>query len=161
MSLGYLCIRTLRFTNDLLNLIFVCVFLVIPFLGIRPVLPLRHWTKWITIILLFPLLAFSFLSLVFMVSCDIPAAVQHRELSRELASVHQGHYSVHLLWQETAGGALGPHGLGLEQRMSIAPGLYVRQAFRLFRGSQSGEPLITRRKRSKIADSWQLRTSGG
>jgi len=40
MSLGYLCIRTLRFTNDLLNLIFVCVFLVIPFLGIRPVLPL-------------------------------------------------------------------------------------------------------------------------
>jgi len=103
----------------------------------------------------------SLASLVFMVSCDIPAAVQHRELSRELASVHQGHYSVHLLWQETAGGALGPHGLGLEQRMSIAPGLYVRQAFRLFRGSQSGEPLITRRKRSKIADSWQLRTSGG
>lgn len=59
MSLGYLCIRTLRFTNDLLNLIFVCVFLVIPFLGIRPVLPLRHWTKWITIIFLFPLMAFS------------------------------------------------------------------------------------------------------
>lgn len=138
MSLGYLCIRILRFTSDLLNLVFVCVFLLIPFLGIRPVLRLHHWTKWITIVLLFPLMAFSLLSLVFMVSCDIPVTVQHRELSRELASVRQGHYSVHLLWQETAGGALGPHGVGLEQRMSIAPGLYVVRQVDYFEGVSEG-----------------------
>lgn len=125
MGLGYMCIRTLRFTNDLLNLGFVCAFFLIPWFGIRPVLRLRHWTKWVTTILLLPLMVLSLLSLVSMVSCDIPAAIQHRGFSRELASIRQGSYSVHLLWQETAGGALGPHGLSLEQRMPIAPGLYV------------------------------------
>jgi len=76
-------------------------------------------------VLLCPLLVLSLAFLVVTVSCDVPAAVNHRQLSRELASVRQGSYSVHLLWQETAGGGLGPHGLGLEQRMFIAPGLYV------------------------------------
>ena len=113
IALGYVCIRTLRFTSDGLNVAFVCAFLLTAFLAIRPVLRLGRWAKALTV-LLAPLWALSLLMLLLTASCDIPAVVAHRELSRELGSVRQGHYSVHLLWQETAGGAVGPHGVGLE-----------------------------------------------
>ena len=59
------------------------------------------------------------------VSCDLPAVLQHRELSRELAHIQQENCSVYLLRESTPGGALGAHGVALEQRMSIVPGLYV------------------------------------
>ena len=125
MALEYLCIRTLRFTNGLLNVAFVCLFFLIPFLAAREALRLGGWLKYVTTILLVPLLALSMLSLILTVSCDLPAVIEHRELSRELAYVQQGNYSVHLLWEETAGGALGPHGVSLEQRMFVVPGLYL------------------------------------
>ena len=138
LVVGYLCIRTLRFTNDLLNVLFVCAFLLIPFLAIRPVLQLRHWPKVVTTILLCPLLVLSLAFLLPTVSCDVPAVLEHREFSRELASVRQRSYSVHLMWQETAGGGVGPHGLGLEQRMSIAPGFYVVRHLDYFEGVSTG-----------------------
>jgi len=138
MGLGYLCIRTFRFTNGLLNVLFVCAFLLIPFLAIRPVLQLSRWPKLVITILLCPLLVLSLALLAITVSCDVPAAIEHHELSRELACVRQGSYSVHLLWQETAGGAVGPHGLGLEQRMSIAPGLYLVRHLDYFEGVNQG-----------------------
>src|SRR5215831_12985578 len=97
MALGYLCIRTLRFTNYFLNLAFVCLFCLIPFLAARAALRLGGWLKVATTILLVPLLALSMLFLLFTVSCDLPAVLQHREMSRELAYVQQGSYSVHLL----------------------------------------------------------------
>jgi len=125
IALGYVCIRTLRFTSDGLNVAFVCAFLLIPFLAIRPVLRFRRWAKVLTTVLLAPFWALSLFLLLFTATCDIPAVVTHRELSRELGGVRQGHYSVHLVWQETAGGAVGPHGVGLEQRMFIVPGLYA------------------------------------
>ena len=138
MALAYLCIRTLRFTNDLLNVVFVCGLLLIPFLAVRPVLRLRGWLKLVTAIILAPLLALSLLFLLVTASCDIPALVKRREASRELDYVQQGHYSVHLLWQETAGGAVGPHGVALEQRMSIVPGLYVVKQLDYFEGAHEG-----------------------
>ena len=138
IAAGYLCSRNLRFTSHVLNLAFACVFLVLPFLAIRPVLRLRRWPKVLTTIVLTPLLALSLLVLVFTAACDIPAALQHRELVRELSSVSQDHYSVHLLWEETAGGAVGPHGVGLEQRMFILPGLYVVRHLDYFEGAHSG-----------------------
>jgi hypothetical protein len=137
MVVGYLCIRTLRFTNDLLNVLFVCAFLLIPFLAIRPVLQLRRWSKVVTTILLCPLLVLS-PAFLLPVSCDVPAVLEHREFSREVASVRQGFYSVHLMWQQTAGGGIGPHGLGFEQRMSIAPGLYVVRHLDYFEGVSKG-----------------------
>lgn len=138
MGLAYLCIRILRFTNDVLNLVFVCVFLLIPFLGIRPARQLSHWPKLLAAILLYPSLALSLLFLGVTMSCDVPAAVKHRELTRELASVRQGSYSVNLLWRETAAGAVGPHGVALEQRLSIASGLYLVKHLEYFEGAREG-----------------------
>src|SRR4051812_3930048 len=115
IAAGYLCLRTLRFTSNALNLAFVCAYLILPSLAIRPVMRLRSWPKVLTTILLTPLLALSLTLLLFTVACDIPAALEHRELIRQLSSVQQGHYSVHLLWEESAGGAVGPHGVVLEQ----------------------------------------------
>lgn len=138
IGLGYVCMRTLRFTHDGLNLAFVCGFLLVPFLAVRPVLQLRRWPKVVTTILLAPLLALALVCLLITVTCDVPALVQHRQLSRELSSVQQRHYSVHLLWQETAGGAVGPHGVGLEQRMFVVPGLYMWKQLDYFEGASEG-----------------------
>jgi hypothetical protein len=138
IALGYVCIRTLRFTSDGLNVAFVCAFLLIPFLAIRPVLRFRRWAKVLTTVLLAPFWALSLFLLLFTATCDIPAVVTHRELSRELGGVRQGHYSVHLVWQETAGGAVGPHGVGLEQRMFIVPGLYAVRHLDYFEGVREG-----------------------
>jgi len=138
MGLGYLCIHTLRFTNDLLNLAFVCSFFLIPFLAARAALRLGGWLQVVTTILLFPLLALSMLALLRTVGCDLPAVVEHREMSRELACVRQRNYSVHLLWNETAGGALGPHGVALEQRISVVPGLYFVKTLDYFEGANQG-----------------------
>ncbi len=101
MGLGYLCTRTLRFTNDFLNIAFVCSFFLIPFLAAREALRPGGWLKIVTTILLVPLLALSMVSLLLTVSCYLPDAIGHVERSRELAWVQQGNYSVHLLWNET------------------------------------------------------------
>jgi hypothetical protein len=138
MGLAYLCTRTLRFTKDFLNIAFVCSFFLIPFLAAREALRLGGWLKVVTTILLVPLLAVSMVSLLLTVSCDLPDAIGHVERSRELAYVQEGNYSVHLLWNETAGGALGPHGVLLEQRMPIEPGLYLVKPLDYFEGASHG-----------------------
>jgi hypothetical protein len=138
MSLAYLCIRTLRFTNNFFNVAFVCSFFLIPFLAAREALRLGGWLKVVTTTLLVPVLAVSMLSLLLTVSCDLPAVVEHREMSRQLACVQQGNYSVHLLWEETGGGALGPHGVAVEQRMSIVPGLYMVKLLDYFESASHG-----------------------
>ena len=137
-ALGYLCIRTLRFTSDGLNVAFVCIFLLIPFLAVRPVNRFRGWAKMLATVFMAPLWTLSVLLLLLQATCDIPDVVRHVERSRELGSVQQGHYSVHLLWQETAGGAVGPHGVGLEQRMFITHGLYVVKHLDYFEGVSKG-----------------------
>ncbi len=137
-GVAYLCTRTLRFTNDFLNIAFVCSFFLIPFLAAREALRLGRWLKLVTTILLVPLLAVSMVSLLLTVSCYLPDAIGHVERSRELAYVQEGNYSVHLLWNETPGGALGPHGVLLEQRMPIVPGVYVRKPLDYFEGASHG-----------------------
>jgi len=128
--------RTLRFTHHGLNVAFV--FLSIPLFAVRPALRLPRWPKTLTLALLMPLSAFSVVGLLGMVACDIPAALSHRQLSRELCALQQGQYSVHLAWEETAGGAVGPHGVSLEQRRSILPGLYVVKSLDYFEGASKG-----------------------
>jgi hypothetical protein len=122
MGLGYLCIHTLRFTYGGLNLIFLSAFLLTPFLAIRPVLRLGRWPKRLGTIFLTPLLLLSVLLLLFSVACANLG--RHPELVRDLSTVQQGRYSVHLV-RDATGGALGPQGLSVEQRMAVAPGLYV------------------------------------
>lgn len=134
----YLCVRTLRFTHEGLNLAFGCLFFLLPLFAVKPALRLPRSAKIATLILLIPSLAFSLMGLSAMVACDIPDAVNHRQLSRELCTLQQGQYSVHLLWEETSGGAVGPHGVGLEQRRSILPGLYAVRFLDYFEGATEG-----------------------
>jgi hypothetical protein len=135
----YLCMRTLRFTNDWLNLGFFGLFLLVPLLAIAIViLRLPGRAKVWTSVFLSPFVAISLLGLLSLVTFDIPAVVAHRQLSRELSTVQQARYSVHLAWQETAGGALGPHGVLLEQRRTIVPGLYAVKTLGYFEGASEG-----------------------
>lgn len=134
----YLCMRAFRFTNAGLNPAFGCLFLLLPLFAIKPALRLTRWVKIVTLSLLMPLLAFSVVGLSAMVACDIPDAVNHRQLSRELCTLHQGQYSVHLAWEETSGGAVGPHGVILEQRRTILPGIYAVKYLDYFEGASDG-----------------------
>lgn len=138
MGLSYVCIRTLRFTNEGLNLAFVCGFLLMPWFAIRSMLGLSRWPKAVMTVFLVPLLGLSVVFLLFTARCDIPAHLEHRQLSRELSVVQQGECSVHLLWQETAGGAVGPHGLVVEQRMFVIPGLYLMKPVDYLEGASEG-----------------------
>src|SRR5580700_11418940 len=95
MGVSYLCIRTLRFTHEGLNLIFFCAFLLTPFLAIRPVLRLGRWPKLLGTIFLTPLLLLSLLLLLFSAACGNFG--RHPELVRDLSTVQQGRYSVHLV----------------------------------------------------------------
>jgi len=83
-------------------------------------------------------LAFSVVGLFGIVACDIPDAVSHRQRSRELYSLQQGQYSVRLAWEETSGGAIGPHGVSLEQRRTIVPGIYAVKFLDYFEGANEG-----------------------
>jgi hypothetical protein len=134
----YQCMRTLRFANDWLNLAFLCLFLLIPFLAIRVVLRLPRRTKVWCVVLIVPMLAISLFRLLLLATFDIPSALQHRQMSRELSTVQQGRYSVHLAWEETAGGALGPHGVSVEQRMALFPVLNAIKPLDYFEGASEG-----------------------
>jgi hypothetical protein len=134
----YVCSRTLRFTNDWFNLAFLVLFLIVPLLAIPFVLRLPRESKVWGAVLLAPMVAFSLLGFPVVLIFDIPALVEHRELSRELGTVQQGRYSVLLLWEKTAGGALGPHGVGLQQRMPLFPGLYAKKSLDFFEGAFEG-----------------------
>ena len=138
MAAMYMCTRTLRFSNNGLNLAFVCLFFLLPFLAAWVALRLRRRAKVVAAVVLAPILTISLLFLLMMAIFDIPAAVGHRQLSRELSTVEQGRYSVHLAWEESAGGALGPHGVSLEQRMVILPGLYAVKPLDYFDRASEG-----------------------
>lgn len=150
MAVMYLCMRTLRFTNHALNLSFFCLFLLLPLLLMPAALSLRRRARVLAIVLLVPVLAISLLSLFFIAIFDIPAAIKHQQLSRELSTVHQGSYSIHLAWVETAGGALGPHGLSLEQHMTVFPGLYVVKPLDYFEGAHDGYLSVAGTDRIKL-----------
>lgn len=135
----YACMRVLRSTNEWFNLAFVGLFLLVPLLAITvAILRLRGKSKVWAAVLLAPMVAISLLRLPFLLILDVPSVVEHRQLSRELSTVQQGRYSVHLIREETAGGALGPHGVGLEQRMPFFAGLYAVKFLDYFEGASGG-----------------------
>jgi hypothetical protein len=138
MTFMYLCSCALRFTNDGLNVAFECIFWLLPLFAIGPALRLPRPAKTVSLILLAPLWAFSLLALSALVACDIPDVVNHAQLSRELCTLYQGQYSVRLSWDETAGGAIGPHGVSLQQRRNIVPGLYAVRFLDWFEGAHEG-----------------------
>lgn len=129
---------TFRFTHEGVNLAFQVLSLLLPFFALKPALRLPRNGKIITFPVLIPLLAYSALGLPAIAACDIPDAVNHRQLSRELGTLNQAQYSVHLVWRETSGGAVGPHGVSLEQRRTILPGMYAVRYLDYFEGASEG-----------------------
>ena len=138
MAFMCVCMRTLRFTLEGLNLAFIGLFFLLPFFAIKPALRLRSWAKIMTFVLLIPVIGFSVFDLLGMAACDIPDAVNHVPLSEEICTLKQGHYSVRLAREETAGGAIGPHGVSLEQRRTIVPGIFAVKYLDYFEGANEG-----------------------
>ena len=135
MVIGYTCTRTLRFTVDVLNLIFHCVVYTIPFLAIRPVLRLHRRPRIWRLILLSPLLLLSSLYLLGTVVFEgLLGATEHRE---PLQTFQQGSSTIQLQDYEY-GGSVGVHGLNLEQRRLIVPGLYLVRSVDFFDDAREG-----------------------
>jgi len=135
MVIGYTCTRTLRFTVDVLNLIFHCVVYTIPFLAIRPVLRLHRRPRIWGLILLSPLLLLSSLYLLGTVVFEgLLGATEHRE---PLQTFQQGSSTIQLQDYEY-GGSVGVHGLNLEQRRLIVPGLYLVRSVDFFDDAREG-----------------------
>ena len=149
-SFMFLCMRTLRFTRDELNIAFGCLFLLLPVFAIKPSLRLPRRAKIAALALLIPTLAFSVLRLLAMAACDIPDAITHRQLSRELCRLQHGPYTVRLAWEETSGGAVGPHGVILEQRRTILPGIYAVKFLDYFEGATEGSVTFVGRDRISL-----------
>ena len=134
----YVCMRTLRFTNDWFNLAFVYLFLMVPLLATPMALRLpRRWHGWVAVPFLL-IVGISMMMILATAAWSIPALIEHRELNRELSTVQQGRYSVCLSQYRTAGGALGPQGVLLEQRMNLLPWLYAVKCLDYFEGAFGG-----------------------
>jgi hypothetical protein len=135
MITGYTCVKTLRFSTEPLNFIFVCAFFAIPLLAIRPVLRFPHRPKVIGLILLIPLLSLSSCSLLFTVACNRPGTSIER--TNPLQDFQQGNCTIRLFKYEY-GGALGVHGIVLEQRRPIVRGLYMIRTVAFFDSAKEG-----------------------
>jgi hypothetical protein len=138
MAVMFLSMFIFRFANEWFNIAFACSFFLLPFLALVVALRLRSRVRVAAAVVLAPTLGISLLFLSMIAIFDIPAAMRHRQFSRDLGSLDQGGYSVYLAWEESAGGALGPHGVRLEQRKTIFPGLYAFRTLDYFERSTEG-----------------------
>ncbi|HEY1209918.1 MAG TPA: hypothetical protein VGE85_11160 [Terracidiphilus sp.] len=129
MVIGYTVVHTLRFTVGALNFFFECAFYIIPLFAIRPVLRLRRWPKIWGLILLSPLLLLSSFLLLGTVVFD--GLLGGSERKQPLQTFQLGNCTIQLERYEN-GGALGIHGLNLEQRRLIVPGLYMVRSVDFF-----------------------------
>jgi hypothetical protein len=135
MVIGYACIHTLRSTVGAFNFFFVCGFYVIPFFSIRPILRLSLRPRIFGLILLSPfLLLSSFLLLFHIVSVGPGWAT---EFTQSLQTFQQGSCTVELE-RYASGGAVGIHGLNLEQRRLIFPGFYLVKSVDTFDSAWEG-----------------------
>ncbi len=135
MVICHTCSHTLRFTVDNLNFIFVCAFYILPFLAIRPVKRLHQWPRILGLILLTPLLLVSSFLLLGTVVFD--GLLGPSEISEPLQTFQQGSSTIQLQRYEY-GGAVGVHGLNLEQRRLIVRGLYMVRSVDFFDSAKEG-----------------------
>jgi len=133
MGIGYACTETLRFEVRALNFILICAFYAIPFLAIRPVLRLHQRPRRWGLILLTPLLLLSSFSLLF----KLVGPFGRTERTQPLQTFQQGSSTIQLQRYEY-GGAIGVHGLNLEQRRVIVPGLYMVRSIDFFDSAREG-----------------------
>ena len=135
MVIGYICTRTLRFTVDVLNLIFHCVVYAIPFLAIRPVLRLHGRPRTWGLRLLTPVLLVSSLYLLGTVVFD--GLLGPSEHTETLQTIQQGSSTIEFQ-RYVYGGSVGVHGLNLEQRRLIVPGLSMVRSVDFFDDAREG-----------------------
>jgi hypothetical protein len=135
LVIGYCCNGRLRFSSDILDSIFACAFYAIPFLAIRPVRRLQVWPRILGLILLTPLLLLSSFFLLGTVVFD--GLLGGRERTQPLQTFQQGSNTIQLQRYEHGGG-VGVHGLNLEQRRLIVPGLYMVKSVDFFDSAKEG-----------------------
>jgi hypothetical protein len=134
IGFGYACICTLSFTVHFLNFIFVCAFYATPLLTIRPVLRLPRKARIWGIVLLSPVLLLSSFLLLFEIADGVLGGGERTEA---LQTFQEGRSTIQLQKYEN-GGALGVHGLNLEQRRLIVPGLYMVRSVDFFDDAYEG-----------------------
>jgi hypothetical protein len=133
--ISYICARTLRFTFEPINFILDCAWLALPFLAIRSILRLRRPLRIWGIAVLAPLLSLSSLLLVGKIVFDGPLGGAER--TEPLQTFQQGASTIELQRYEH-GGAVGVHGLNLEQRRLIVSGLYLVRSIDFFSDAREG-----------------------
>jgi hypothetical protein len=135
MAIGYTCVHTLRFTVGALNFIIVCTFYAVPILAIPPVLRLHKRARTWGLILLAPVLLLS--SFLFLGALVFDGLLGGSEHTQPLQTVQLGSSTVQLE-RYSNGGAVGVHGLNLEQRRLIVPGLYLVRSVDFFDSARLG-----------------------
>jgi hypothetical protein len=135
MAVCYTCSCTLRFTVGALNIILDCVLYLIPFLAIRPVLRLRQQPRIWGLVLLAPLLLLS--SFLLLGKVVFEGLLGGTKRTEPLQTLQQGSSTIQLQRYEY-GGAVGVHGLNLEQRRQIVPGLYLVRSVDFFDSAREG-----------------------
>ncbi|MGA2277453.1 MAG: hypothetical protein ABSG00_07605 [Terracidiphilus sp.] len=135
LAVLYTAVQTLRFKAGALNFIVECLCYSIPLFAIRPVSRLHQRPRILGFILLTPLLLLSsFLLLGKVVFDGILGGSEHRQL---LQTFQQGNCTIQLERYEN-GGAVGVHGLNLEQRRLLFPGLYLVKSIDFFDSAGEG-----------------------
>jgi hypothetical protein len=131
----YACARVLRFTFAPLNFILDCAWLALPLLAIRPVLRLRRPLRVWGIVVLAPVL--SLLSLLLVAKVVFDGILGGAERTEPLQTFQLGSSTIELQRYEH-GGAVGVHGLNLEQRRLILPGVYLVRSIDFFDDAREG-----------------------
>lgn len=152
LIIGYTCIHTLRFTVGPLNFIFVCAFLIIPFFAIRPVLRLHRQPRvlgWGSI-LLTPLLVLLLVLSSFLLLGTVLDGLFGGAEDQTLQTFQLGSSTVRLD-RYSNGGAVGVHGLYLEQRRPIIPGLYIVKPVAFFDSERDGTLCVEGPYRVRVA----------
>lgn len=133
IAIGYICIRTLSFTVDFLNFVFVCAFFATPFLAIRHVLRLQRKPRIWGIVLLSPVLLLSSCSLLFTVGDRFYGSTERTPLQ----TFRLGSSTIELE-RYSDGVSVGVHGLNLLQSRPIVPGLLVTRSIDFFDSAHEG-----------------------
>lgn len=135
LVIGYRCHGMLRFSAHVLNSIFSYALYALPLLAIRPMLqlPLRP-RRWGLALLTPLLLLSSILSLGKFFFEGMLGVTEHTET---LQAVQQGSSTIELQRYEN-GGAVGVHGLNLEQHRLIFPSLYLVKSVDFFDSARDG-----------------------
>jgi hypothetical protein len=124
MGIVYTAMHMLDFRLRVLNVLLQCAFCLLPFLAIQPVRRFQPRPRFYGLILLAPLLCMSACVGTFAVGSDEP-------LTEPLQTFQEGDGTVQLQRYEN-GGAIGVHGINLEQRRLIVPGLFLVRSVDFF-----------------------------